>query len=493
MGRLVYLDNLKVVLIAAIIALHGVASYAGTLEVWTYTEMREVTLTPAAEITLVLLALPIGLILIALLFLVAGLLTVPSMDRKGPGRFARDRLIRLGIPFAVYVLLIQPTVVYALEHPLGYAPGSYWQEFLGDERILDTGPLWFVGVLLIYSLAYAAWVHLRRPATPRQVRAVGVRHLVVAAAVVAPVSFAIRLVYPYGGDAGFTDLNLWQWPACIAVFTLGITAARQGWQVTIPDRLRRTARTVTLVAMAAMAALLIGAGLTERVEDLMGGWQPLAAGFAALDAILCMFGSVWMLAVAQHHLARPVPAGDRACPQRVRGVHPPDTDPDRPGPGPATAGPARRGQGPARRRRRGHRVLRPGLAHRVPSARGEPHPVAVSRCRTPQGCRVRRSRCAAPSGVRPVRTPGHQPQQSRGVTCQSHAMIVEFGPSGVNVSVPCVSSSVLVVSDPSTWGRSNFVSVTNSSIPPRPMIARNRLPAPIGSPVSRLTLRMSGL
>ena len=309
-GRLVYLDNLKVVLIAAIIALHGVASYAGTLEVWTYTEMREVTLTPAAEITLVLLALPIGLILIALLFLVAGLLTVPSMDHKGPRRFARDRLIRLGIPFAVYVLLIQPTVVYALEHPLGYAPGSYWQEFLGDERILDTGPLWFVGVLLVYSLAYAAYVHLRRPSTPRQVRAVGVRHLVVAAAVVAPVSFAIRLVYPYGGDAGFTDLNLWQWPACIAVFTLGITAARQGWQVTIPDRLRRTARNITLVAMAAMAALLIGAGLTERVEDLMGGGQPLAAGFAALDAILCMFGSVWLLAVAQHHLARPVPAGD---------------------------------------------------------------------------------------------------------------------------------------------------------------------------------------
>ena len=123
MGRLVYLDNLKVLLIAAIIALHGVASYAGTLEVWTYTEMREVTLTPAAEITLVLLALPIGLILIALLFLVAGLLTVPSMDRKGPGPFARDRLIRLGIPFAVYVLLIQPTVVYALEHPSGTHQG----------------------------------------------------------------------------------------------------------------------------------------------------------------------------------------------------------------------------------------------------------------------------------------------------------------------------------------------------------------------------------
>ena len=309
MGRQSYLDSLKVVLIAAIIALHGIAGYAGTLEVWTYTEMREVTLPPAAEISVVLLALPIGLFLIALLFLVAGLLTVPSIERKGPARFAHDRLIRLGIPFAVYVLLIQPTVVYVLEHPLGYAPGSYWQEYLGDERILDTGPLWFVGVLLIYSLAYAAWVDLRGPATPRPVRAVGVRHLVVAAAVVAPVSFAVRLVYPYGGDAGFTDLNLWQWPACIAVFTLGIIASHQGWQVAVPDKLGRTCRNVTIAGVVAMAALLVTAGLAEKVEDMTGGLQLMAAGFAVLDAILCMFGSVWLLAFAQRHLTRPLPAG----------------------------------------------------------------------------------------------------------------------------------------------------------------------------------------
>jgi hypothetical protein len=47
------LHNLKVVLIAAIIALHAVLGYAGTVEAWTYTAVREVTLTPAVEITLI--------------------------------------------------------------------------------------------------------------------------------------------------------------------------------------------------------------------------------------------------------------------------------------------------------------------------------------------------------------------------------------------------------------------------------------------------------
>ena len=307
-ARSLYLDNLKVVLIAAIIAMHAIAGYAGAIEVWTYAGVRETTLHPAVELAIVVLALPFGLFLIALLFLVAGLLAVPSLERKGPGRFARDRLIRLGIPFAVYVLLVQPVVVYAMAHPLGYLTGTYWQEFIGANGSIDTGPLWFVGVLLIYSLAYAGWAHLRGPG-PRSSRVIGVSHLAVAAVVVAPASFLVRLVYPYGSEAGFTDLNLWQWPACIAVFTLGIAAAGAGWQQAVPGELGRTSRAVTLAAMVAVASLLVLAALSDQVEDLLGGWNLLAAGFAALDAVLCMFGSVWTLSVAQHRLNRPLPLG----------------------------------------------------------------------------------------------------------------------------------------------------------------------------------------
>jgi glucans biosynthesis protein C len=199
-ARLVYLDNLKVVLIAAIIALHGVLGYAGIVEVWTYSELREVTLSPVADVTLVVLVSPFGFFLIALLFLVAGLLTPPSYARKGASRFVSGRLLRLGVPFVVYVCLVQPTLVYALEHPLGDAPGSYWQEYLGAEHQIDTGPLWFVGVLLVYSLGYAGWrVWADRAADragvgPGRAPTITWRTLLVIAAVVAPTSFAIRTV-----------------------------------------------------------------------------------------------------------------------------------------------------------------------------------------------------------------------------------------------------------------------------------------------------------
>lgn len=309
--RLTYLDNLKVVLIAVIIALHGILGYAGIAEVWTYSELREVTLSPVVEVTLLVLVSPFGFFLMALLFLVAGLLTPPSYDRKGAGRFVGDRLLRLGVPFVVYVFLVQPTLVYALEHPLGRATGSYWDEYLGHPAQLDTGPLWFVGVLLVYSLGYAGWRSWRdsRAAgvatTGGPTDAITWRTLLVIAALVAPASFVVRLVYAYGSESGFSDLNFWEWPACIALFVLGVLGSRRGWLDGVPDDLARQSRTLTLPAVVAMAVLLLAAGLTDTGESVLGGWHWLGVVFVVVEAVLTVVGSVWLLSVAQRRLSRP--------------------------------------------------------------------------------------------------------------------------------------------------------------------------------------------
>ena len=301
------MDNLKVVLIAAIIAIHAILGYASWVEVWTYTELREATLAPATQVVMFVLVSPFGFFLMALLFLVAGLLTPPSLEHKGTARFLRDRMLRLGLPFVVYVLLVQPTLVYALRHPLGSAPGSYWDEYLGAERRLDTGPLWFVGVLLVFSVAYVAWVAVRPRRTSRSrlwAHPITVHHLVVAAVVVAPASFVIRLVYPYGGESGFSDLNLWEWPACIAVFALGVRASQEGWLTAVPDALARHCRNATLCGIVAMAMLLTMVGFLEAAEHAMGGWHWPALAFAAVEAVLTVFGSVWLLSLAQRGLSR---------------------------------------------------------------------------------------------------------------------------------------------------------------------------------------------
>jgi hypothetical protein len=306
-----------VLLIAAIIVGHAFGSYT-TTEMFAYADVRETTLAPVTEAVLIALILPVGLFMIPLLFLVAGLLTPGSLDRKGAGAFARDRLWRLGVPFAVYSFLLWPALLYALYRPLGNAGGTYWSELVGTrEEALDTGYLWFVGDLLLFSLVYAAWSALRRRAAREPERDGGSRtnharqamvrfpHLVVIAAVVAVTTFAVRFVFPFDSQR-YVDLNLYQWPECIALFVLGVVTARQGWLHGIPDRLRRQCRTATLVSAAAFLAVLgaVGVGGALDESSWRGGWQWPAFVFAVGGSALTVFEPVWLLAEAQRHLDR---------------------------------------------------------------------------------------------------------------------------------------------------------------------------------------------
>ena len=197
-GRLVYVDNLKVLLIAAIIAAHAVLGYAATTDAWSWSDVREVTLSAATE-SVLLLAFALTALVIPLLFLVAGLLTPGSLERKGTARYVQDRLLRLGMPFVVVALLLWPLLEYALFRTLGDAPGLW--TYLRAEGTLDSGVLWFVGALLVFSLVYAGWVHLRggRPG-PAGTRPLRTGHLLALAAAVTVTTFLVRLVLPLEGD-----------------------------------------------------------------------------------------------------------------------------------------------------------------------------------------------------------------------------------------------------------------------------------------------------
>jgi hypothetical protein len=300
-SRRSWLDNLKVVLIGVIIALHGIAGYVDD-DLWPYANVQEVTLAEVTQILLFVLVGPFGFFFMALLFLVAGLLTPGSVARKGPGRFARDRLLRLGVPYAAF-LLLWPLMLFALFRVFGHIEGSFWFEF--PRLYPESGPLWFVGVLLIFSLVYAGWCRVRPERIARHpAREITTSYLLALSLVVAVASFVVRLAYEYGGP-GLLDLNEWQWPECIALFAVGVLASRQGWLTAIPDRLRR--QSLVIAALAGLGAALcpvVAAALDLDFEDFGGGWGWPALLFPALEGPLTVFGSVWLLAMAQRHLDR---------------------------------------------------------------------------------------------------------------------------------------------------------------------------------------------
>jgi hypothetical protein len=61
--RQLYVDNLKVILIAAVIAGHAILGYS-ELDAWSYADVREVTLRPAVAYALLAVAAPFALLVI---------------------------------------------------------------------------------------------------------------------------------------------------------------------------------------------------------------------------------------------------------------------------------------------------------------------------------------------------------------------------------------------------------------------------------------------
>jgi len=305
--RLVYVDNLKVVLVAWIIGGHGLLGYAA-IGGWPYDEVNEVTLSPRVELILAALLGPSALFVIGVFFFISGLFVPGALRRRGPVRFAVDRVVRLGLPWLAFALLLWPLMMWLTYLAAGYRR-SYWWVFTHRDPFLHSGPLWFALVLMIFSLAYAGWWAIRRRPADRgsgTARPAPLRpsRLVALAAGVALATFAVRMVFP-ARSTQIADLHVWQWPQCAAMFGLGIAGARRGLAASVPDRLRRGCGIVTVAALVLVPAIGLAAGVVNVAADaapFTGGWRWQAMAAATFEAILVVAGSVWLLGMAQRKL-----------------------------------------------------------------------------------------------------------------------------------------------------------------------------------------------
>jgi glucans biosynthesis protein C len=225
--RLAFFDNLRVALIAAVIAHHVGQAYGPTGGWW-----------PIQEPTTAEILGPFFMVNrsfgMSLFFMIAGYFTVLSCDRGGPRAFMKSRFRRLGIPlliFSVLVVLLQVFVFGPLD------TGE-----LGVPWPIDVAHLWFVQHLLIYSLAFAAWRSIRlnaaQPITqPRNLPGYG---SVVAFALTMALATAIVRTW-YSIDewvylGGYLRVAYADVPRDLSMFLVGILVYRQQWVTRFPTR-----------------------------------------------------------------------------------------------------------------------------------------------------------------------------------------------------------------------------------------------------------------
>lgn len=324
--RVAYLDNLKLLLVAVIVAGHGALAYGSLENAWPYQDIHEVQLGAVSDVALAVIVIPAVLFVMGLFFLISGLVTPGSVARKGPGRFARDRLVRLGLPLLVWTLVLWPGAIWISYLAAGHAE-SFWTQVTDNDPILDTGPMWFVAVLLAYSLAYAGWRAWRRRmagavrSAPRPSGPLSGRTLVALAAGISATTALVRLVFPLASNE-ILQSHLWQWPQFVAMFGFGIAAAQRGWLNPVSDRIRRGCGLVALGGVAAWGLLELAVAVTGGNPDVVfdPGFHWASLGMAAIEGPLAVGAAVWLLGLAQRHLDRRPGSLDRAMARSAYGA-----------------------------------------------------------------------------------------------------------------------------------------------------------------------------
>jgi glucans biosynthesis protein C len=294
------MDRLRITVITGVIIMHASTIYV--VPVGASYEERTTNAVSIAVITVPMVtALLFGL---GPLFLLAGWLSAISIRNHGATKYPRGRLIRLGAPIAIYVLVLGPGADYLGARAMGTAP-SWTQFFVKSMREPDLGPVWFLLALLTFSLLYGGF-RLLRPAHLSAPRPLRMSVLIAWALGIGAANFLVWLYW------GYDRPSLWNatwahWPQAAGLFLLGVLGRERGWLDPVPRDLSGTCLRLMgagFLALVAVAAVATASGGDYR--ELTGGWHWLTGAFAILDGLLGVALSVWVVSVYQRRWNAPL-------------------------------------------------------------------------------------------------------------------------------------------------------------------------------------------
>ena len=154
--RVLFFDQIKALMIALVIAVHVPLAFYGN---WMGVRIpMEGISDPLFATAYRFFSYSCQTFFMYMLFLISGYFVPPSIHKKGVVRYLRDRLLRIGVPFLVGLLLINN-----ISTLLGrFSPASPYAELPWNEMPFNkVGVLGFLVLLFVFDLLYCAWVALR--------------------------------------------------------------------------------------------------------------------------------------------------------------------------------------------------------------------------------------------------------------------------------------------------------------------------------------------
>jgi hypothetical protein len=284
--RLLYIDNLRILVISLVIVSHCSITYGGPGS-WYFMDPGNGPVTPfvLAVIDTVNQSFFMGFFT-----LVSAYFVLPSLLRKGRKKFAHDRLIRLGIPLLFYVLIINPFLTFLLMAagaPIPFPVATVLNPVTGPAF----GPMWFVWFLLLATGAYLLWTAYRPPAAPGSAPPrpfPGFAAIALFGLLLAAVTAVVRVFVPIGSTWLF-NFQIPFFPQYIALFIVGIYAAENRWSDAIPDRIGKACAVAALL-LVATGPFFIHAVLNSPagISAVTGGPQWTVLLYALWEQMACV-------------------------------------------------------------------------------------------------------------------------------------------------------------------------------------------------------------
>jgi glucans biosynthesis protein C len=278
-------DNLRVLVIAAVVVFHTATAYLGGTN-WYY--MQRATSSVWSAVTLP--AEVVAVFALGPLFLVAGWFSARSVAHRGAAAFAGTRLLRLGVPLMAFTFLINALADYVGQ--LRRHPAPSLPHFLSFDYAV--GPMWFVAALLVISLGYALLRRLHAPPVGRRRSAAQV--MAAAAILIAVAAFVTWQWWPLNDASTFLNVRWAEWPQGAVLFALGVWAGEAGGL----ESLTAWARRLGWIALAAVALLAVLLGYEQARGNFSAtlhsaGWPTML--LTLLYGIISVAFTVWFTAM----------------------------------------------------------------------------------------------------------------------------------------------------------------------------------------------------
>lgn len=290
--RLYFIDNIRWLMIILVVLMHINVTYSSKGS-WYYIETKE--LDTISDLLFGMYGSFIQAFFMGFLFLIAGYFVPGSIDKKGNRKFIMDRLIRLGIPTLIFMLILHPLTLAILDARFHFLPenhaAAYTKYITSFEFLSGSGPMWFAFALLIFSIIYTLFhilfsrVNFRT--NMQDNKNISLLHIFLFAAFISIVAFLDRLVFPIGGSV--MNMQIGFFTQYVVLFCVGTFAYKHETFMKLPYRTGMTwFKTAIIAGIPFWFAIMILGGADRDSKTFMGGFHWQSAAYAFWESFFCI-------------------------------------------------------------------------------------------------------------------------------------------------------------------------------------------------------------